>query len=92
VNFEDKLMVLNPDGSDPVIVAFDHSSAGLGDAVWSPDGNRIAYWGWDPYVYRNDATDIQGLRTVGADGSATQVVTNHVYETGIRDWWPTWKP
>lgn len=92
VNFEDKLMVLNPDGSDPVIVAHDHSSAGLDDAVWSPDGNRIACWGFDPYVYRNDPTDIQGLRTVGADGSATQVVTNHVYETGIRDKWPTWKP
>jgi Tol biopolymer transport system component len=92
VNFEYKLMVLNPNGSEPVVVAIDASAVGLGDAAWSPDGSRIAYRGWDPYLNQNEATDIEGLRTVGADGGGKQVVTNNVFRTLIRDMWPTWKP
>jgi Tol biopolymer transport system component len=93
IKFVEDLMVVNADGSNPVIVASDKPNyAGLGDAVWSPDGSRIAFWDSDPYVNGNDPTDIEGIRTVNPDGSGKQVVTNNIVETGVHDSWPSWKP
>jgi Tol biopolymer transport system component len=83
-----KLTVLNADGSGPTVIQ--NNVNGLGDAVWSPDGKRVAYWGWDPWDNGND--DVQGIRTVGADGGFKQFVTNHLHGTGIRDRSPVWRP
>jgi len=88
-SFDGQITVLNADGSDPHVVATS-SSSGQGEPVWSPDGSRIAYWAWD--ASGNGFDEVQGLRTVAADGSGKMLVTNHLDDTGIQDYAPAWRP
>ena len=87
--FDGQITVLNADGSDPHVVATS-SSSGQGEPVWSPDGSRIAYWAWD--ASGNGFDEVQGLRTVTADGSGKVLVTNHLDDTGLQDYAPAWRP
>jgi Tol biopolymer transport system component len=85
------VIVVNADGSNPLELEVDGSSGGPGDAVWSPDGSRIAYSNWEPFDNGND--DAYGIRTVSPDGTGKQIVTNHPGNSGIIwDQWPAWKP
>jgi Tol biopolymer transport system component len=56
---------------------------------WSPDGQRIAYWGADDYPFLDDNASL-GIWVAGADG------TNHIRVshtiTRANDYQPTWSP
>jgi len=80
---------LSRDGiSELWIVALDGSKTKLltkGDAAsarWSPDGRRIAYWGWRDPDWQRD------LFTIAADGSETEGVL--VTDDAPVDWNPVW--
>jgi Tol biopolymer transport system component len=58
-------------------------------AVWSPDGSRIAFFGYHGQLIGGDDTDFYSLRLANADGSG---VTEIVPVTGANMDGATWSP
>ncbi len=54
------------------------------DASWSPDGKRIAYWGWREPDWQRD------IFTIATDGSEPEGIS--VTDDAPVDWTPVWMP
>jgi hypothetical protein len=70
------ILVVNVDGSNPLILTDDHDSY---NPTWSPDNTRIAF---DTEVNRN-----RDILVMNADGSNRINLTNHIADDSDPDWW-----
>ncbi|MFT5052739.1 MAG: serine/threonine protein kinase [Chlamydiales bacterium] len=78
--YASELWIVSADGGEPRRLT-------EGDAVgasWSPDGRRIAYWGWREPDWQRD------IFTIAADGSEAAGLL--VTDDSPVDWSPAWSP
>jgi Tol biopolymer transport system component len=77
--------VMNQDGTSEVNLTPNTPASLERQAVWSPDGEKIALMSWTPTAWPNDETQIS---VMNADGTDRHAISDPVKSVGLGSWSP----